>query len=157
MKKLLALALVIVLALGFSACGKQKTLELTSVTIYLPDQVAIDAGGYGFAARQVEMHMPNLVSLQAMQLVSHLAASGALPEGCAVLSFDEENATLDMNEAFAQALGRAGTLGETLLLGCLVNTMLDFFGLQSITVTAQGEVLQTGHETYSDPLGFYGN
>jgi len=157
MKKLLALTLAVILVTGLFACGKQKTLELTGVTIYLPDQEAIDAGGYGFVTRQVEMHMPKLVSLQAMQLVSHLVAAGALPEGCAALSFYEENAALDMNAAFAQALGRTGTLGETLLLGCLVNTMLEYFGLNGIKVTAQGEVLQTGHEVYDYPLMFYGN
>jgi len=156
MKKLLIFALAIIFVLGLFACGKQE-LALTTVTFYLPDYAAIDAGGYGFVTKDLEMHMPKLASPQAMQLVSHLVFAGALPEGCAVLSFHEQEAALDMNATFAQALSRTGTLGETLLLGCLVNTMLAFFGLNSVTVTAQGEVLQTGHEVYDYPLMFYGN
>ena len=157
MKKLLTLALALVLSLGLFACAKQEIVYPERVTLYLPDQSAIDAGGYGFVTKEIDMHMPNLDSLKAMQLIGTLVYEGALPEGCDALSFWTYNATLDMNAAFADALSSTGTLGETLLMGCLVNTMLTYFALDSITVTAEGGVLQTGHETYDYPLTFYGN
>jgi len=157
MKTFVVLALVIALALGLFACGKQEPEETKRVTLYLPDHDAIDAGGYGFTKKALDLHMPKLVSLQAMDLVANLVHEGALPEGCAALTFYVSISTLDMNAAFADALSRTGTLGETLLLGCLVNTILDFFALDSITIMAEGEVLQTGHEIYDYPLTFYEN
>ena len=157
MKTFVVLALVIALALGIFACGKQEPEETTRVTLYLPDHDAIETGGYGFVKKTMELHMAKLVSLQAMELVSHLVYDGALPEGCDALHFYVSTSELDMNAAFAEALSRTGTLGETLLMGCLVNTMLEFFALDSITITAEGQVLQTGHEIYDYPLTFYGN
>jgi len=156
MKKLLILALAFVMLLGLFACGKQEP-QFETVTFYLPDDAAIDAGGYGFITKDIDVHMPNLESLQAMSLIGYLVYEGALPEGCDALSFYLSTSTLDMNAAFAEALSRTGTLGEALLMGCLVNTILTYFELDSITVTAEGQVLQTGHETYDYPLTFYGN
>ena len=157
MRNFVVLALILALALGIFACGKREPEETTRVTLYLPDHDAVEAGGYGFVKKTLELHMAKLVSLQAMELVSHLVYDGALPEGCDVLHFYVSTSELDMNAAFAQALSSSGTLGETLLLGCLVNTMLEFFALDSITITVEGEVLQTGHETYDHPLTFYEN
>jgi len=156
-RNFVVLALILAFALGIFAYGKREPEKTARVTLYLPDHDAIEAGGSGFVKKAMELHMPKLVSLQAMGLVSRLVHDGALPEGCEALHFYVSTSELDMNAAFAQALGRTGTLGEALLLGCLVNTMLEFFALDSITITAEGQVLRTGHGTYDDPLTFYEN
>ena len=174
MKKVFALTLAVVLALGLFACGKGEdnqvttteptiiTTDSTSITteaidnsnfpvvIYLPDHAAIDAGGCGFVTKEEWSH-------DAIDTVHHLVRLlvqyGALPEGVEVLSYTK--GTLDMNAAFAEALSHTGAIGEALLMGCLVNTMLTYLGLDSITITAEGQTLQTGHDTYDYPLTFY--
>ncbi|MCL2494280.1 MAG: hypothetical protein FWE98_01315 [Oscillospiraceae bacterium] len=152
-KTFVGLAIILAAALGLFFYGKQEPEERKRVTLYLPD---LDSpGGYGFFKKVLELHMPKLVSLQAAELVSQLAYEGALPEGCAALRFYVSTSELDMNAAFAEALGRAPD--ETLLMGSLVNTMLDFFALDGITITAEGEALRIGHIACDKPFTFYEN
>jgi len=148
MKRIFCLSLAVVLALGLFACVRGFRLAL-----YLPDQAAIDAGGYGFITKYVRVDDQNPA-----RLVELLVKHDVLPAGCALLSFEQDGMLwLDMNAAFAEALSQTGTLGETLLLGCLVNTFLTFYGRDGIVIKAEGKTLETGHEIYDYPLGFYLN
>ena len=163
MKKLFASALALTLLLGLAACGGSgpqpqpqppsqttqpaKTLpEKPLVRLYLPNDNAD-----GFIIRQ--MWTDGTIE----ELVSMLVAEGALPEGCAPLSFDKDGAKLDMNEAFGQAVRTTGTTGEYLRFGCLVNTVLTYYGLESVYVTAVGQVIESGHAVYDEPLRFFEN
>ena len=166
MKKAFAVALACALLLGLAACDwfggnttqaqtttqaettteTEPTTQLKQVTLYLPNENAD-----GFITRQAETDG----SIEGV--VALLVAEGALPEGCAPLGFSVEDAALDMNEAFLQAVNNTGTTGEYLRFGSLVNTVLGFFGLEVLYITAQGQVIETGHNTYDFVFRFYEN
>lgn len=170
MKKLFACALALTLLLGLAACGgsgpqpqttqpppsqaTQATQPATAkpvpekplVRLYLPND---NADGFIFRQMWTDGTIEELVSM--------LVAEGALPEGCAPLSFDKDGAKLDMNEAFGLAVSTTGTTGEYMRFGCLVNTVLTYYGLESVYVTAGGRVIESGHAVYDEPLRFFEN
>ena len=171
MKKILTLLLASCLLLALAGCPAPEPeephtepattigdttaqSETSLVQLYLPyvDEIEPNPAFVTLAAH-TEGTAEDIVAL----LVEH----GALPEGCAVLSFQLDKccgntAMLDMNAAYAEALSRTGTFGEYLLLGSLVNTFLMFYEIDSISLTADGQVLETGHEVYDYPLTFLG-
>lgn len=161
MKKIFVWALLPALAAGLVACGPgtppptqpettvaqaEATTQIPPVILYLPNE---NADGFVMKAAQTDGSVEDIVAL--------LVGEGALPAGCAPLSFSAEEAALDMNEAFGRAAGATGTTGEYLLFGSLVNTLLKYYGLESVFVTAQGQVIETGHAAYDFELRFYEN
>jgi len=141
MKKALALALVMIL--GLAACTKKAP----AAALYLPNKNAD-----GFVTKEVRTDgtIEDIVAL--------LVAEEALPAGCAPLSFSPDGeAALDMNEAFRLAVTTTGTTGEYLTFGSLVNTVLAYYGLESVYVTAGGRVIESGHAVYDKPLRFHEN
>ena len=59
---------------------------------------------------------------------------------------------LDVFQAFGDAAASTGTAGETMLLGSLVNTMLTYYNAETLTLTVDGAVLETGHNVYDTPF-----
>jgi hypothetical protein len=77
--------------------------------------------------------------------------------GCTGAGFRERpggSCRADMNAVYGQALGK-GTSAEYQLLGCLVNTLLTYFDLEEITLTIEGETLETGHNVYDYSLRIF--
>lgn len=64
-------------------------------------------------------------------------------------------AMLDMNQAFADYLGRMGTAGEYIVMGSVVNTFLDCYQCDLMLLTVEGKVLETGHNIYEEYLEMY--
>jgi len=166
MKKFFACAIALALPLGLSACSwggapeptqpataaqtetapPAETAVTPPVILYLPNG---NADGFDTKAAHTDGTAADIIAL--------LAGEGALPAGCAPLSFSMEDAALDMNGAFGRAVRSTGTTGEYLLFGSLVNTLLKYYGLESVFVTAEGETIETGHETYDFALRFFEN
>lgn len=157
MKRLLCLLLCAAMLLSFAACqstaaegqeDEKEGEETVKATLYLPKENAD-----GFDAEQVELSED---SPQA--LVDALVERGALPENTKVLGeFDRsaEMPTLDLSQEFADAMGSTGTAGELMLMGSLVNTFLYYYSLDSLSVTAEGQVIETGNNEYSAPMGVF--
>ena len=61
----------------------------------------------------------------------------------------------DLSGAFWEQVRAQGTSGEYLLLGSLVNTLLDAFSAESVVLTEDGEIPETGHNIYDQPLERY--
>ena len=124
----------------------EPTPSTVPVDLYLPNS---NADGW--------VTKPSTTDGSAQHIVSLLVAEGALPEGCAVLSFEPSSTTIsvDMNDAFFQAINNTGTTGERLQMGSLVNTLLTFYGAQEITVTVDGGSFSSGHTVYDSPQRFY--
>lgn len=134
------------------------------VTLYLPDDQA-----------EFFTEVTETVSAEPQGIVDALIAHGALPEGVTVNDFriadngvettdgetvsytagDTLHIDLDLSAAFGEALSSAGTSGETMILGSVVNTMLTAYNADTITITCDGAVLETGHNVYDEPLTFY--
>ena len=128
-----------------------------SVTLYLPNDNAD-----GFVTREVTLprEAPGDITEQLIQMdalaediLEQLVQAGALPEGVRVLSMD--NGVLDLNSAFLSFLNTMGTSGEYVVMGSVVNTYLTAFGLDRITITVEGNVPETGHSIYDEPLRMY--
>ena len=100
-----------------------------------------------------------LNELDTVSLISALIEVGILSEGTVVLS-EELIGTclhLDFNEAFRTRLCSMGTSGEYIIMGSLVNTFVDNFKdtVESIYLTVNGEVLESGHVIYDFEMFFF--
>ena len=86
-----------------------------------------------------------------------LKAVGTIPQETSLLSFSNGGGslTLDMSAEFADRVGTMGTSGEYMLLGSVVNTYLTAFDAQTVTLLSNGNPLETGHNVYFEPLGFF--
>lgn len=119
------------------------------VTLYLPND---DADGLTEKTVQVAKSDDAVV-----ELVQALVSEGALPEGTEVASWSVEHTdppalTVDLNDAFAQAITRQGTAGETIIMAALVNTIWAYYEPASLTLTANGQTIVTGHNEYDQPF-----
>ena len=91
-------------------------------------------------------------------VVEALIDAGVFNEDVAVnscrLNGEGSNATvvIDMNAAFGEAMKRTGTTGEYMMMGSLVNSLLEVFGASAAEVTVDGQILETGHSIYDFPL-----
>ncbi len=110
------------------------------VTLYLPDE-------------NVEYVVPTVVEVDAeadlaTALIDALVAHGSLPEGTAIDSWDAQTGALSLNEVYGKAVSSTGTAGEMMLIYTVVNTFLDNFALEQLTITINGEVFESGHAIY---------
>lgn len=139
-------------------------VEEWEAVLYLPNE---DASAFETVTETVKATPQGLVDA--------LVAHGALPEGTEVLSFtlddhgvetqegdtvsytpgDTVTIELDVSQAFGDAAASTGTAGESMLLGSLVNTMLKAYQADEVLLTCEGEVLETGHNVYDQPLTFF--
>ena len=138
-------------------------LDEFMVTLYLPNDTA---DGFDTVEETVEASPQGIVDA--------LIAHGVLPEGVTVDAFEtvgdgvetqegdvvsyevgELSITLDLSEEFLSAVTGTGTAGETMVMGSLVNTMLTAYNAQTLTLTCGGEVVETGHAVYDEPMTFF--
>lgn len=91
------------------------------------------------------------------EVITAALTDQVLRNGSAILSVTEEGRTVraDMNEAFARQVNAMGTSGEYMLMGSLVNTLLDAYCADEAVITVEGGTLETGHSIYDGPLGRY--
>ena len=110
-----------------------------------------DANAEHLTAMAIEV-----MDLTADGLTSAMADS-VLWGGSTIQSLKIEGSTVraDMNDAFAAQIGSMGSSGETMILGGLVNTLLDALDAEEVILTVNGQPLETGHDVYDYPLGRY--
>ena len=86
-----------------------------------------------------------------------LQTAKVLPRDVELLSCetgDDGVIRLDLNSVFRDYLCRMGTSGETLTIAAIVDTFLSATGTQSLQLTVEGKILETGHAIYDSPLAF---
>lgn len=98
-----------------------------------------------------------LEALTAENLTAALVSAGAIPEGTTVraFSFGGTQISLDLSGEFAAGVRQMGTAGESVILGSLVNTFLEAYGAESLNLTVDGAPLETGHNVYEEPFGYF--
>ena len=115
-----------------------------SAVVYVPDE-------------QSEALTPvgaNVADDSDQALVDALISAGALPSGVKVVSSELKDGvlTLDMNDAYAEAVRSSGTTGEEMLVYSLVNTFASARNAESVMLTVDGKPLQSGHAIYDYAL-----
>ncbi len=123
--------------------------EYQKAVIYLPDE-----NGQSLIGKEVQIEKNNEPMVE---LVQALVTEKALPAGTEVekwsVSKDDAPAvTLDLNTAFADGILNTGSTGETIMLGSLINTVWEYFKPASLTLTVDGQPLETGHNIYDEPF-----
>lgn len=61
---------------------------------------------------------------------------------------------IDLNKSFGEYLSTMGTSGEQVIMAALVNTLLEAYGAQAVTITVEGKVLESGHAIYEEALTY---
>ena len=108
----------------------------------------------GFEVKSVSVE-----ELTAPSLIQELISVGVLSAGTEVLSEELKGSCLhlDFSEPFRTLLYSMGSSGEYIIMGSVVNTFLDNFRdtVQSIYITVNGEILESGHVIYDFKMTRY--
>jgi hypothetical protein len=118
--------------------------EIVTFTVYTPDENLI-----GFIATEVTASRESALDA--------LIAAGVLNEDITVNSveLDGKLLKLDLNSAFADLINQQGTTGERMVLGSLVNTYLSAYQAETVLITVEGQILESGHVIYDFPMGYF--
>ena len=95
-----------------------------------------------------------LETLDPALICAALVEKSALADGVIVnqVTIDDAVLSLDMNEAFLMQICTMGTTGERILIGCLINTVLSAYDCECVKLTVDGEIINSGHVVYDEPL-----
>ena len=95
-------------------------------------------------------------------LLSELEKRGILKKNTRVNSLNvkksKENGTtlaLDFSKEFQDQLYQQGTAGEFIMMGSVVDTFLKAYEADSMTITVNGNILESGHCVYEGDMKFY--
>ena len=122
--------------------------EVLTITIYHGN-----ANADGFETTEFEVEAMNTDVL-----VEKLIEVGALNEDVVLgsMQFKDGGLVLNFNDAFADQLNTMGTSGERMMVGSVVNTFLTAFNkVDKVSILVSGEVLESGHVVYDEPMGFF--
>lgn len=121
--------------------------QAVTVNVYFSNS---DATGF-------EISKEELQSLTPQALVNELARVNVVAIDTEVLEFSqaEKSLSLDLSAEFSKYLNMMGTTGEYIVVGSLVNTFLDAYEAEEITITVKGKTLETSHAIYDKPLTKY--
>ena len=158
MKKYLCILLAGIMLIGLTACnrspstvqpgdGLNGTNPVISYSVYIPNN---NADGF-----TVETITTEEISVDAV--LAELKKRNVLPETVSINSFNRNNGliTIDFNQAFVDVICSMGTSGETMIVGSVVNTVLDAFHGELVFFTVDGQILESGHTVYDNNMAFF--
>lgn len=96
--------------------------------------------------------------LSPQTLLDELYRKGVFSAPVTAGSFTVDNYNvihLDLDSAFGSQISAMGTSGEQMMMGSLVNTFLDAFDADGLSLTVEGKILETGHVIYDFTLEFF--
>ncbi len=122
------------------------TETLDTIIVFSPNE---DLDGY----IQTEVQGHQLTILEALVEVGVLPAEVQVNE----IAWDSEARTIhvDFNAAFQDLIHTQGSTGELMIMGSVVNTFLTANDAETMTITVEGEILESGHVIYDFPMEFY--
>lgn len=89
-------------------------------------------------------------------VLEKLIDASVMPDTVTINSFSAEGNQLniDFNQSFYDYLCTMGTSGELILIGSVVNTFLSAFQADSVFLTSDGEIMESGHVIYDFPIEY---
>ena len=128
----------------FSVPEETSPTELIQMKVYVPDEDAIS-----FNVITVEGHM--LTFLEAM------IEAGVLNKDIQINSIvrEENHLTIDFNQAFRDLVCSMGTSGERMIIASVVNTLIENYGVETISITIDANIWESGHVIYDFPMEFF--
>jgi hypothetical protein len=96
-------------------------------------------------------------ALDANLILEMLIERSMLNEGIALNSAElvDSQLNLDFNQVFLDQLCTYGTTGERMMIGCVVNTYLSVYDAETVYITVNGEIIESGHVIYDFPMEFF--
>ena len=93
------------------------------------------------------------------KLIKELQKKGAVAKGVKVRSFvdNDTELVLNLSQAYATDVASAGTAGEYIKVGCVVNTFLGAYEAERILIQVEGKTWETGHAVYDAALQMFPN
>lgn len=94
-------------------------------------------------------------------LISELAKKDILTNEVKVNSIKEvikgkkKTLEVDFNDKFQEILYSQGSAGEYIMMGSVVDTFLKAYGADSMTITSNGNILESGHCIYESEMRYY--
>lgn len=124
--------------------SEETPVENSKVIIYIPTE---NAEGWDVKEVGIDQVTPDA-------LIGQLVGQGVLADSVTVQNFEEAEEEgkyvlkLDLSSNFRDSILSMGSAGETLTMGALVNSFLDTYGAESISITVDGGILESGHVSY---------
>lgn len=164
MKKYLkAMALLCAAVVGLYGCGSTKNdtpqdgtdRDTTIGTEQASGNITLYVGNGnadGFVTETVVLE-----AVTPENIIAALAEKKVVSDEVKVLAFEDagETLTLDLSKEYQEYVSSYGTAGELIAVGGVVNTFLDAYDADTITILVEGKSWDTGHAEYSGPLGRY--
>jgi spore germination protein GerM len=125
----------------------ETTVPAIPLNIFVPDD---NAESFSTIPTVIDLLDANLI-------LSLLTEYSMLDEGIMLNSIELTGTqlNLDFNQAFLDQLCTYGTAGERMMIGCVVNTFLSAYDAETVYITVNGEIMESGHVIYDFPLEFY--
>ena len=125
----------------------EETSEQLSYFVYVPNN---NADGF-----DIEIASTNRISSDVV--LDELKNYKVLPADVSINNFKIEDGliTIDFNQAFSDIVCSMGTSGESMIVGSVVNTFLNAFQAETVYITVDGDILESGHVIYDFELGFF--
>ncbi len=169
MRYILSAFLCVVLLSGCAMKADENPLETTATLEITQEPTTVPESETAVMGYPITLYVPNeditgflqinteIPELEVSQIFSALAEAGALKEEAKANSLEIQGTKLllDVNDAFAAQVGGYGTSGEYYMMGSVVNTLLTAYQADALFITANGEILETGHSIYDYGLTFY--
>ena len=136
-----------------SQADKAETENNTaiSITVYFANEAAD-----GFDMQTIELDQLSPESILKLLSEKNMVSKDTVANSIEVVEEeDDTKLLLDLSKTYENFLVEQGTGKEAVLVGSLVNTFLMAYEADRITITIDGQLLNTGNFDYNNPLALY--
>lgn len=169
MRYMLSAILWVILLTGCAVPAEEKPLETTVYPEITEETGSVQESETAAPGYPITLYVPNedatgflrinaeIPEMEVSEIFSVLNDAGVLKAEAKAnsLEIQGDRLLLDVNDGFAAQLNGYGTTGEYYMMGSVVNTLLTAFQADTLAITVNGEILETGHSIYDYELEFY--